>query len=166
MSEENKTPVDFNDAASIEAELAAAESTETKGAGTKERKPAKPRVIKVSFTADHDIKAGETIEFEYELPKAQSRGQLVGIALEDMTDDQLKIEYRNANSVYYKTSKAGRDATKAKARLDACKELMDKRGIAPTARGAVKLDAASIAEAIKAGKVDVADIQALLDAAQ
>lgn len=165
MSEEYTTPVDFNDAESIEAELAAAESTETKVAGTKERKPAKPRVIKVTYVADHDIAAGETIEFEYELPKAQSRGQLVGIALEDMTDDQLKIEYRNANSVYYKTTKAGRDATKAKERLDRCKELMDKRGIAPTGRGAVKLDAEAIAGAIKAGKVSVADIQALLDAA-
>lgn len=166
MSEENKTPVDFTDAASIEAELAAAETTVAPATGTKERKPAKPRVIKVSYTADRDIKAGETIEFEYELPKAQSRGQLVGIALEDMTDDQLKIEYRNANSVYYKTSKAGRDATKAKARLDAVKAHMDQRGIAPTARGGTKLDAQIIADAIKAGKVSAADIQALLDAAE
>ena len=167
MSEENKTPVDFNDAASIEAELAAAEApAEAKATGTKEKKPAKPRTIKVSYTADHDIKAGETVEFEYELPKAQARGVVAGIPLEEMTDDQLKIEYRNANSVHYKTAKAGRDASKAKARLDACKAEMDKRGIAPTGRGGTKLDAQTIADAIKAGKVSAADIQALLDAAQ
>ena len=166
MSEENKNPVDFNDPASIEAELAAAESsTAAKATGTKAPKERKPRTIKVSFTAEQDIKAGETIEFEYTLPKASSRGQVVGIPLEEMTDDQLKIEYRNANSVYYKTSKAGRDASKAKERLERCKAEMDKRGIAPTGRGATKLDAASIANAIKSGKVSVDDIQKLLDAA-
>lgn len=157
-------PIDFTNPASIEEELTAAAAPAA--AGPKAHKaPAKPRTIKVSWIADRDITAGDLVEFDYELPKAQSRGQLSGIAIEDMTDDQLKIEYRNANSVYYKTMKAGRDATKAKARLDAVKALMDKRGIAPTGRGAVQLDAQSIADAIKAGKVDVADIQALLDAA-
>lgn len=164
MSEE-KRPVDFNDPASIEAELAAAETPAAKATGAKTPKERKPRTIKVHFTADRDIKAGETVEFEYTLPKAQQRGQVVGIPLDEMTDDQLKIEYRNANSVYYKTSKAGRDASKAKERLDRCKAEMDKRGIAPTGRGATKLDAQSIADAIKSGKVTVEDIQKLLDAA-
>ena len=164
MSEQNTNPVDFNNPEAIESELAAAESTETAKA-PKEKKPAKPRMIKVTYTADHDIKAGETIEFEYEVPKAERRGQVVGIPLEEMTDDQLKIEYRNANSVHYKTVKAGRDASMAKERLDACKAEMDKRGIAPTGRGGAKLDAETIAAAIKSGKVSAADIQALLDAA-
>jgi len=162
MSEQN-TAVDFSNPAAIEEELAAAtaENPET----TKAPKEKKPRTIKVTYTADRDIKAGETIEFDYVLPKAERRGQVVGIPLEEMTDDQLKIEYRNANSVHYKTVKAGRDATKAKERLDACKAEMDKRGIAPTGRGGAKLDAETIAAAIKSGKVSAADIQALLDAA-
>lgn len=164
MSEENKTPIDFNDASAIEAELAAAEAKTETAAGTTPRKPAKPRVIKVTHTFDRDIKAGETVTFEYELPKAQARGVVAGIPLEEMTDDQLRIEYRNANSVHYKTQKAGRDTAKTAARLEACKAEMTKRGIAPSGRGAMKLDAQTIADAIKAGKVSAADIQALLDA--
>ena len=164
MYEENMNAVDFNNPEAIESELAAAETTDTGVKAAKEKKPAKPRVIKVSYTADRDIAAGETIEFEYEVPKAERRGIVAGIPLEEMTDDQLKIEYRNANSVFYKTTKAGRDATKAKERLDACKAEMDKRGIAPTGRSSAKLDAETIAAAIKSGKVSAADIQALLDA--
>lgn len=164
MNENNG--IDFTNPEAIEAELAAAETAASGATGEKKaKKPAKPRVIKVRFVADHDIKAGEEIEFEYELPKAQSRGQVAGIPLEEMTDDQLRIEYRNANSVAYKTKKAGRDATKAEERLERVKAEMEKRNIAPTSRGSAKLDAATIAEAIKAGKVSAADIQALLDAA-
>lgn len=160
---ENMNAVDFNNPESLAAELEAAETAGEKA--PKAKKPAKPRIIKVSFTADRDIAAGETVEFEYEVPKAERRGAVAGIALEDMTDDQLKIEYRNANSVAYKTRKAGRDASKADARLEACKAEMEKRGIQPTARtGGQKIDANTIANLIKAGTVSVEDIQALLDA--
>lgn len=99
-------PIDFTNPASIEAELTAAAAAPAASAKAP-KAPAKPRTIKVSWIADHDIATGDLVEFDYELPKAQSRGQLSGIAIEDMTDDQLKIEYRNANSVYYKTVKAG-----------------------------------------------------------
>lgn len=153
--------VDFENPETIADELTAVEApTVTK----KEKKPAKPRVIKVHYVADHDIMAGEEVVFDYEVPKAERRGIVVGLALEEMTDDQLKIEYRNANSVYYKTNKAGHDATKALARLDACKAEMEKRGIQPTARtGAAKIDATTVANLIKAGKLSAEDIQALLD---
>lgn len=40
-----------------------------------------------------------------ERPAPQRRGVLAGIALEDMTDEQLKIEIRNAKSVLYKAIK-------------------------------------------------------------
>lgn len=160
MSKE--TAVDFSNPEALEAELAALDMKPEK---KKTRKAAKPRIIKVSFTADRPIAAGETIEFEYELPKsAGSRGIVAGIPLEEMTVDQLKIEYRNANSVYYKTKKAGRDASKAEARLEACKAEMAKRGIQPTMRKtSVNIDATAIANLIKSGKISVEEIQALLD---
>lgn len=167
MSEQKNAPVDFNNPESVAAELAAAEAAAP--AATKEKKPKekKPRVIKVSFTADHDIKAGETVEFDYTLPVGTGiRGAVVGIPLEDMTDDQLKIEYRNANSVHYKTKKAGRDATKAAERLDRVKAEMAKRGIQPTSRTQATVDAKTVAELIKSGKISVDDIQAMLDASE
>lgn len=109
----------------------------------------------------------------YNLPRSKKKlriygaewdGTAAGIPLEEMTDDQLKIEYRNANSVAYKTKKAGRDATKAEERLERCKAEMEKRGIQPTARAAAKVDAATVANMIKSGALSVDDIQALLDA--
>lgn len=163
----NETAVDFSDPESLEAELAAVEAAGT--AAPKEKKPAKPRVIKVKWTADRDIVAGEEVTFDYELPKGEgNRGAVSGIALEDMTDDQLKIEYRNANSVFYKAKKAGKSPeviAKNEERLEACKAEMEKRGIQPTARGAVALDAQGVANLIMSGKVSVEEIQALLNAA-
>ena len=54
MSEQNTNPVDFNNPEAIESELAAAESTETAKA-PKEKKPAKPRMIKVTYTAERSV---------------------------------------------------------------------------------------------------------------
>jgi hypothetical protein len=46
--------------------------------------------------------------FEAEIPKAPvKRGQLYGIALTDMTDEQLKREIINAKSVLYKAIQRG-----------------------------------------------------------
>lgn len=155
--------VDFSNPESLASELAASETSAP--AGEKKKKEAKPRVIKVNFVADKDYKAGETIEFDYEVPKGDGRGQLLGLSITEMTDDQLKIEYRNANSVAYKTKKAGRDASKALARLDACKAEMEKRGIQPTSRGTTEVDAGAVAQLIIAGKLSVEDIQKMLDTA-
>ena len=155
------SPVDFANPTDLEAELAAAPEKKEKAP-----KVVKPRIIKVSYVAQKDIAAGEVIEFDYELPKsAGSRGQVQGIPLTEMTDDQLKIEYRNANSVFYKTEKAGRDSSKARTRLDAVKDEMAKRGIAPTGRVSTALDAKGVADLIKSGKLSVDDIQKFLDAA-
>lgn len=155
--------VDFTNPEAIAAELEAAEVETPKA--PKAKRASKPRIIKVHYTADHDIKAGETIEFDYEVPKAARRGAVAGIPLNEMTEDQLKIEYRNANSVLYKTNKAGRDTTKAQERLDRCKAEMEKRGIQPTSRAsAKKVDANTVATMIKNGQLSVEDIQKLLDA--
>lgn len=70
--------------------------------------------------------------FEVEVPKAEKkpRGQLAGIALEEMTDEQLKREIINAGSVLYKAKQRGAaEETIAanQARLDAAKAEKAKR---------------------------------------
>ena len=64
--------------------------------------------------------------FEVEAPVADKkpRGQLAGISLSEMTDDQLKRELINANSVLYKAKQRGAsEETIAanQARVDAAK---------------------------------------------
>lgn len=75
--------------------------------------------------------AGDTFTVTVEVPKAdKKRGQLFGIALEDMTDDQLKREIINANSVLYKAKQRGAsEETIAanQARVDAAKAEKAKR---------------------------------------
>lgn len=168
MKDEKNTAVDFDNPEALEAELAAAAAApEEKKA--KPKKPAKPKVIKVKFVADRDIAAGEEIEFDYEIPKGASRrGAVAGIPLEEMTNDQLKIEYRNANSVYYKAKKANKNPEtieKATVRLNNVKAEMEKRGIQPTSRQTKDIDAQTIANLILAGKVSAEDIQAFLNQA-
>ena len=61
--------------------------------------------------------------FEVEKVK-KPRGQLAGIALADMTDDQLKREIINASSVLYKSKQRGASEeliAANQARLDAAK---------------------------------------------
>lgn len=181
----NAKAVDFNDPKSLEEELAAVEAPK-KAAPKKAKKKRAPKVIKVkapvgakagdmfeyniaeprivTITVPEGIKAGE--EFDYTLP-SRRRGVLAGLKLTDMTDDQLKIEYRNAKSVHYKQEKANGKATpKAQERLDNVVARMEEKGIAPGTRQAASktVDAEGIAGLIKAGKVSVEEIQALLDA--
>lgn len=69
--------------------------------------------------------------FLVEVPVAEKRrGQLYGIALEDMTDEQLKREIINAGSVLYKAKQRGASEeiiAKNQARLDAAKAEKAKR---------------------------------------
>lgn len=53
--------------------------------------------------------AGDTFTVEVEAPAAvkKPRGQLAGLTLEEMTDEQLKREIINANSVLYKAKQRG-----------------------------------------------------------
>ena len=159
MSDLNRE-VDFTDVDSLEAELQAMEAPKEAKA-KKAKGPKKPRVLTITVPAG--LIEGDT--FEYEIPASATRsGVVAGIALDEMTEDQLKIEYRNANSVHYKQTKAKGVATDAATeRLNAVKEMMAEKGIAPSARAAQTVDAASIAELIKSGKISVDDIQALLN---
>lgn len=53
--------------------------------------------------------AGDTFSVEVEAPAVvkKPRGQLAGLTLEEMTDEQLKREIINANSVLYKAKQRG-----------------------------------------------------------
>ena len=75
-------------------------------------------------------KCGETFEVEAPVKEKKPRGQLAGIALEDMTDDQLKREIINAGSVLYKAKQRGASEeiiAANQARLDAAKAEKAKR---------------------------------------
>jgi hypothetical protein len=63
------------------------------------------KVITTEITCPH---CNEVIVIER--PAPQRRGALAGLTLEEMTDDQLKIEIRNAKSVLYKAEKRGAPA--------------------------------------------------------
>lgn len=69
--------------------------------------------------------------YEVEVPATEKRrGQLYGIAIEDMTDEQLKREIINANSVLYKAKQRGASAETIamnQARVDAAKAEKAKR---------------------------------------
>ena len=68
-----------------------------------------------------------------ERPAPQRRGVLAGIPLEEMTDEQLKIEIRNAKSVLYKAQKRNAPAETIlnnQARVDAALAEKAKRDAA------------------------------------
>lgn len=72
----------------------------------------------------------ETFEVEAPAKVKKPRGQLAGIAIEDMTDEQLKREIINANSVLYKAKQRGAAAdviAANQARVDAARAEKEKR---------------------------------------
>jgi hypothetical protein len=88
--------------------------------------------FKVEVTVPEGYKAGDTFQVEVEAPEVekQTRGTLSGLALSDMTDEQIKQELTNANSVLYKAKKRGVDADKIaiyEARVAAVKAEKDLR---------------------------------------
>lgn len=90
------------------------------------------KTVTIEVEAPKNLKAGEVFSVEVEIPKPKRkpRGQLAGIALIDMTDEQLKREIINANSVLYKAKQRGApEETIAanQARVDAAKALKAKR---------------------------------------
>lgn len=101
----------------------------------------------VEVTVPEGLTAGDTFEIEVEAPTPvkKPRGQLHGIALEDMTDEQLKREIINANSVLYKAKQRGAsEETIAanQARVDAAKAEKAKRTGTPVESEAPNVEAA------------------------
>ena len=96
------------------------------------------RVLTVEVEAPKDLVAGEKFLIEVEIPDAakKPRGQLAGLSLEDMTDEQIKRETINSNSVLYKAKQRGAsDETIAmnQARVDAVTAEKEKRGLTKAA---------------------------------
>lgn len=117
--------------------------------------------FEVEVTVPEGLSAGDkfTIEVEAPVPEKKPRGQLAGIALEDMTDEQLKREIINAKSVLYKAKQRGaaeETIAKNQARVDAA--LAEK-----AKRAGIKADADAIAPNVEAaleGNDSVYDEQA------
>ena len=103
--------------------------------------------FEVEVTVPEGLSAGDkfTIEVEAPTPEKKPRGQLAGIALEDMTDEQLKRELINANSVLYKAKQRGasKETIAAnQARVDAAKAEKAKRAGTPAESEAPNVEAA------------------------
>ena len=105
------------------------------------------KTFEVEVTVPEGLSAGDkfTIEVEAPVPEKKPRGQLAGIALEDMTDEQLKREIINANSVLYKAKQRGAsEETIAanQARVDAAKAEKAKRAGTPAESDAPNVESA------------------------
>lgn len=96
------------------------------------------KTFEVEVTVPEGLKEGDVFKVQVEVPVAprKPRGQLAGIALVDMDDEQLKREIINAKSVLYKAKQRGAsDDTIAvnQARVDAAlAEKAKRQGIAAT----------------------------------
>lgn len=93
---------------------------------------------------------GDTFTVEVEAPATvkKPRGQLAGLTLEEMTDDQLKREIINANSVLYKAKQRGAsEETIAanQARVDAAQAEKAKR---QGTKAVASADEANVEEAL------------------
>jgi len=103
--------------------------------------------FEIEVTVPEGLTAGDKFMVEVEIPATEKkpRGQLAGIALEDMTDEQLKRELINANSVLYKAKQRGAsEETIAanQARVDAAKAEKAKRAGTTAETEAPNLEAA------------------------
>ena len=67
------------------------------------------KTFTVELTVPEGLVAGDvfTAEIEMPAPVKKPRGQLAGLTLEEMTDEQLKREIINAKSVLYKAKQRG-----------------------------------------------------------
>lgn len=80
----------------------------------------------IEFLENNQVSQEEIVEILKSLPvrksSGQRRGQLAGLTLEAMSDEQLKREIINANSVLYKAKQRGASEetiAKNQARVDA-----------------------------------------------
>lgn len=93
--------------------------------------------FQVEVIVPEGLKAGDKflVEIEMPTPEKKPRGQLHGIELKDMTDEQLKREIINAGSVLYKAKQRLADPKiieANQARLDAAKAEKARREPAAT----------------------------------
>lgn len=84
------------------------------------------KAFEIEVEVPQGLKEGDKFTVTVEAPVADKkpRGQLAGINLKDMTDEQLKRELINANSVLYKATQRGaapETIAANQARVDAAK---------------------------------------------
>lgn len=109
--------------------------------------------FEVEVTVPEGLSAGEVFKIVVEAPELpkRERGVLNGIALEDMTDEQLKREITNSKSVLYKATKREADQEvidRAQARVDAAVAEKDKRAATAAPAGVPAGSVASVEEVI------------------
>lgn len=107
--------------------------------------------FEVEVTVPEGLSAGEVFKIVVEAPELpkRERGVLNGIALEDMTDEQLKREITNSKSVLYKATKREADQEvidRAQARVDAAVAEKDKRAATAAPAGVPAGSVASVEE--------------------
>lgn len=84
----------------------------------------------IKVVAPRDLMKGEEFDFELPTPERKPRGQLAGLSLKEMSDEQLKREIINAGSVLYKAKQRNADSKTIEAnqaRLDAAKAEKESR---------------------------------------
>lgn len=96
--------------------------------------------FEVEVIVPEGLTAGDVFKVTVETPELpkQGRGQVAGIPLEEMTDEQLKVELVNAKSVLYKAKKRDADAATIEAnqaRVDAAEAEKAKRKAASVPAG-------------------------------
>ena len=148
----------------IEEQIKQAEQQAATTGEPKAKKPKKPRIIKVTAVVPEGAKPGDEFTFDYELPVGARRGGVnAGIPVEEMDEAQLRIERRNAHSVWYKANKKdpkSEGTARAKARLDKVEAIMKDKGISVSVRK--PLNVADIAAAIKGGTISLEELNAML----
>lgn len=107
--------------------------------------------FEVEVTVPEGLSAGDVFKIVVEAPELpkRERGVLNGIALEDMTDEQLKREITNSKSVLYKATKREADQEvidKAQTRVDAAMAEKAKRTATAAPAGVPAGSVASVEE--------------------
>lgn len=102
------------------------------------------KIFTVELKVPEGLQAGDIFTAEVEVPadEKKARGQLTGLTLKEMTDDQLKRELINASSVLYKAQQRGAAAETIaanQARVDAAKAEKAFRVPVPVATDALNI---------------------------
>lgn len=106
----------------------------------------------VEVTVPEGLTAGDTFSVEVEAPAKEKkpRGQLAGIALEDMTDEQLKRELINAKSVLYKAKQRGA----SEEAINANQERVNRAEAEKAKRQPVTATASAVASVVEEGSTE------------
>lgn len=111
--------------------------------------------FRINVTVPEGMQPGDTFQIEVTTPELPTQKRIINNKpVEEMTDEELKREIINANSVYYKAKQKTDDESVLEpklARLEAAKAEREKRAIAnggaATANGAVPVVSAEVVTA-------------------